>query len=153
MSWWDVQRLLLQVHLVYGIIFLCFISIMMLAVLNIITGIFVTDAVEMAASDRDIMMLAEQEMKLDQVKKLRQLFDHFGCDKSSVTLEEFELHIKKPEVRVILGMLGLDISEASKFFKILDVDQSGDVEIDEFVVGCLNLKGKEKMMDLEVDGP
>merc|ERR1719284_1070246 len=93
-SWWDVQRLLLQVHLVYGIVFLCFISIMMLAVLNIITGIFVTDAVEMAASDRDIMMLAEQEMKLDQVKKLRQLFEHFGSDQSSVTLEEFELQIK-----------------------------------------------------------
>merc|ERR1719284_2065692 len=150
-SWWDVQRLLLEVHVVYGILFVCFISIMLLAVLNIITGIFVTDAVEMAASDHDVMMQAEQEMKLDQVKKLRQLFDRFDTNEKSVlTLGDFESHIRDPEVQVILGMLGLDISEAPAFFKLLDVDKSGEVEIDEFVMGCLNLKGKTKMMDMEV---
>ena len=151
LSWWEVQRLLLEVHVVYGILFVCFISIMLLAVLNIITGIFVTDAVEMAASDHDVMMQAEQEMKLDQVKKLRQLFDRFDTNEKSVlTLEDFESHIKDPEVQVILGMLGLDILEAPAFFKLLDVDKSGEVEIDEFVMGCLNLKGKTKMMDVEV---
>merc|ERR1712136_11532 len=145
-SWWEVQRLLLQVHVVYGVVFVCFISVMLLAVLNIITGIFVTDAVEMAASDHDVMMQAEQEMKLDQVKKLRQLFDRFDTNEKSVlTLEDFESHIKDPEVQVILGML-----DAPAFFKLLDVDKSGEVEIDEFVMGCLNLKGKTKMMDMEV---
>merc|ERR1712122_86590 len=44
----------------------------------------------------------------------------------------------------------MGISEAPAFFKILDVDQSGDVEIDEFVMGCLHLKGRTKMMDMEV---
>ena len=151
LSWWEVQRLLLEVHVVYGLLFVCFISIMLLAVLNIITGIFVNDALEMAASDQDVMMQAEQEMKLDQVKKLRQLFDRFDSNEKSVlTLGDFESHIRDPEVQVILGMLGLDISEAPAFFKLLDVDKSGEVEIDEFVMGCLNLKGKTKMMDMEV---
>jgi len=150
-SWWEVQRLLLQVHVVYGVVFVCFISVMLLAVLNIITGIFVTDAVDMAALDHDVMMQAEQEMKLDQVKKLRQLFNRFDTDDQSVlTLKDFERHIRDPEVQVIFGMLGLDISEAPAFFKLLDVDKSGEVEIDEFVMGCLNLKGKTKMMDMEV---
>merc|ERR1719284_1806319 len=150
-SWWDVQRLLLEVHVVYGIVFVSFISIMLLAVLNIITGIFVTDAVEMAASDHDVMMQAEQEMKLDEVKKLRQLFNRFDSAENAVlTLADFESHIRDPEVQVILGILGLDISEAPAFFKLLDVDQDGEVEIDEFVMGCLNLKGRTKLMGMEV---
>merc|ERR1712136_632409 len=150
-SWWELQRLLLQIHVVYGMVFVCFISIMSLAVLNIITGIFVTDAVDMAASDQDVMMQAEQEIKFDQVKKLRELFERFGSDEKCVlTLDDFQSHIRDSEVQVILGTLGLDISEASAFFKLLDVDKSGEVEIDEFVMGCLNLKGKTKMMDMEV---
>ena len=57
-SWWEVQHLPLQTHVVCGIIFAGYISSMLLAVLNIITGIFVTDAVDMAASDHELMVKA-----------------------------------------------------------------------------------------------
>jgi len=150
-NWWEVQRLLLQIHAGYGVLFVFYISIMFLAVLNIITGIFVNDAVQMASYDHDVMVQVEQEEKLEQIKKLRHLFDRFDTNgNSTLTLAEFEFHLRDPEVQLILRMLGLEISEAPAFFKILDVDKSGDVEIDEFVMGCLHLKGKSKMMDMEV---
>ena len=150
-SWWEVQSLLLQIHVAYGIVFVSYIAIMLVAVLNIITGVFVNEALDMAASDHDVMLHAEQEMKLDHIKKLRQLFHRFDSDaKYALTVEDFESHIKDPEVQVILGMLGLDISEAPAFFNLLDVDRSGEVEIDEFVMGCLNLKGKTNIMDMEL---
>jgi len=150
-NWWEVQKLLLKVHVGYGIMFVVYIAVMFLAVLNIITGIFVNDAVEMANTDHDMMLQVEQELKLDQLKKLKHLFVRFDTNGDKLlTLVELEDQLLDPEVQVILAMLGLDISEAKMFFNALDVDKSGTVEIDEFVMGCMNLKGKTKLMDIEV---
>ena len=149
-NWWEVERLLLRVHIGYGIIFVVYIAVMFLGVLNIITGIFVNDAVEMASSDDDMMLQNEKDMRVDQVKKLKELFSKFDANQDQVlTLDEFEDQLLNPEVQVTLAKLGLEVSEAKLFFQALDVDKSGDVEIDEFVMGCMNLKGKTKLIDIE----
>merc|ERR1712136_651420 len=123
---------------------------MFLGVLNIITGIFVNDAVEMATSDHHIMLQNEEEMRMDQLKTLKQLFSKFDANKDQLlTLDEFEDQLLDPEVRVTLGTHGLEVSEAKMFFQALDVDMSGQVEIDEFAMGCMNLKGKTKLIDIE----
>merc|ERR1712135_112269 len=87
----------------------------------------------------------------DQLKKLKQLFSKFDANQDQVlTLDEFEDQLLNPEVQVTLAKLGLEVSEAKLFFQALDVDKSGDVEIDEFVMGCMNLKGKAQLIDIEL---
>merc|ERR1712136_450074 len=49
--------------------------------------------------------------------------------------------VDQDHVKIILSVLGLQITDAIALFKILDVDGSKEVEIDEFVMGCMRLKG------------
>ena len=54
-SWWELEDVLLDVHVIYGLMFPVFISVMVLVCLNVITGIFVNDALEMAQRDREMV--------------------------------------------------------------------------------------------------
>jgi len=51
-------------------------------------------------------------------------------------------------VKTYLGALGLDTCEVEGLFKLLDVDGSGFVDLDEFVMGLLRLKGMAKTVDV-----
>jgi len=42
----------------------------------------------------------------------------------------------------------LDVTEARGLYKLLDVDESDEVPIEEFVTGCFRLKGAGKSLDL-----
>lgn len=94
-SWWDVVKLFLDVSLVYVVLYALFVVIMLLAVMNIITGIFVSDAVERVSMDRDMVSEAETERNAHHIKVLRDLFYEIDKDGSnSITLDEL-MHICK----------------------------------------------------------
>lgn len=44
--------------------------------------------------------------------------------------------------------LGLDVWDAWTFFKLLDKDNGGAVEVEEFLMGCLRLRGQASAMDV-----
>merc|ERR1712136_529027 len=149
-SWWDVVKLFLDVSLVYVVLYALFVVIMLLAVMNIITGIFVSDAVERVSMDRDMVSEAETERNAHHIKVLRDLFYEIDKDGSnSITLDELMHMLQAEEVHTVMKMLDLEVSDAVSFFKILDVDESSRVEIDEFVMGCMRHMGKAKAVDIE----
>ena len=57
-----------------GILLLLYVAVMFLALLNVVTGIFVNDAVEMAHMDRDIVMRFESDKRQQYVDGLRDFF-------------------------------------------------------------------------------
>ena len=69
--------------------------------LNIIAGIFVNDAIEMAQSDRHILLQAESTRNKSLVCDLKKLFLEFDTDQSgTLTLEEFMQAFQNPAVQV-----------------------------------------------------
>merc|ERR1712136_637344 len=60
-DWWDVVKLLLEIHVVYGLVFLLFVVITVLALLNVINSIFVNDAMDTALKDIDLRMKHEAD--------------------------------------------------------------------------------------------
>merc|ERR1712136_572898 len=100
---------------------------------NIITGIFVKEAMDMAHLDRD----------------LKVLFERIDADGGgTMSLEEFEAHMESDELRVLFSLLGLDVQDAVSFFKVLDVEGCNELQIEDFVMGCMRHKGNSTM-DLE----
>jgi len=149
-NWWEVAKSLLDVSPWYCLIMVFFVIIMLVAVMNIMTGIFVNDALQMASLDRDLV--EQQQSGLDQsnVEALQELFRQIDCDQTGkITIEELTEILERNDVRATFATVGLEVSNATSFFKLLDTDDSNSLEVEEFVVGCMRIRGMAKAVDLQ----
>ena len=76
---------------------------------------------------------------------LVQRLDHTFCYGLRFRFEE---KLKSPAVQQYFQTLGLDVWDAWSFFKLLDQDAGGSVEVEEFLMGCLRLRGHATAIDV-----
>jgi len=149
-SWWSVAKLLLECSAFYVPLLILYVVIMLFAAMNIITGIFVNEALEMANWDRALVEQTERDRNAETTRTLQGLFEEADCCcTGSISADEFEKYLLRDDVRATFMTLGLQISNANAFFKMLDVQDTGAIEIDEFVMGCMRFRGPAKTVDLE----
>ena len=148
-NWWEVINVLLNINAVFGLLFALYISLMVLALLNIVTGIFVNDALEFAQLDRDLMARFEMDRRKLDMEKLGKIFATVDVSNTGkISYDEFLVHMDSSEVKALFKVLGLDVSDVFSFFEALDVGGRGEVNLEEFVMGCLNLRGSAKTLDM-----
>merc|ERR1712183_300760 len=64
--------------------------------------------------------------------------------------EEFARHLSQGKLKAYLSVLGLDITEAETFLKILSkAANDTPIEIEDFVDGCLRMKGGASSLDMQ----
>jgi len=148
-SWENVSAPLGAISFVWMGLFLFYVSFTYFAVLNVLTAVFCQSAIESAQNDHATAvqsMIANREAHL---AKVRALFQQLGNDEHSViTFRQFEEKINSSEVKEYFETLGLDVWDAWGFFKLLDRDGGGSVEIEEFLKGCLRFRGQAKAIDV-----
>jgi len=148
-DWWDVARLLLELSGFYIVLFLLFVTIIVLAVLNVINAIFVNDAVEATRNDLDLRLEAEERETKVMLQRLRRIFREMDRNsQGQITLSQFTRHVEREHMKMVLSLIGLSFTDGVALFRLLDVDQNGYLTIEEFVMGCLRLKGGALMIDL-----
>merc|ERR1712205_202428 len=70
-------------------------------------------------------------------------------DKSgTLSWNEFEKHLGDRRVSAYMASLDLQVSELRVVFEILDTERIGTVTIDDFVWGCMRLRGTAKSVDM-----
>merc|ERR1712125_274061 len=125
-------------------LFFFYVAFTMLAVLNIITGVFVDNAVETARTQREFLVQKEKWLQ-----EMRELFIEMDTDESgTVCLAEVKEFFKDERVQSYFHALGLDTHDAERLFSLLDEDGSGELSLDEFLDGCLRLKGPARSIDV-----
>merc|ERR1719254_370402 len=67
-----------------------------------------------------------------------------------ILLDQFVHYLKDDRVNSYMKALKINTEDANQLFRLLDTDDSGEIYIDEFVEGCMKLKGEAKSMDLHV---
>eukprot|EP00448_Togula_jolla_P000187 CAMPEP_0170610976 /NCGR_PEP_ID=MMETSP0224-20130122/22945_1 /TAXON_ID=285029 /ORGANISM="Togula jolla, Strain CCCM 725" /LENGTH=206 /DNA_ID=CAMNT_0010936385 /DNA_START=176 /DNA_END=796 /DNA_ORIENTATION=- len=149
-NWWDLWYMLQKIDAPYGFVFAIYILIMVLIILNVITGIFVNDAVEMSQAKKEHAIQASKERRDALFVNLREIFHKCDSDGSgSISKGELRTFMKeKPDLVNCFTDLDLDGFGAAALFDILDINESGTLEIEEFVMGCMRLTGPVKMMEL-----
>jgi len=150
-DWWTLGDILLHISTAYLFLFLFFILFTVLAVLNVVTGIFVKEAQEMASKDHHVQLqqeFDENRQLLTNLKEIFNLMDEGGT--GCVSLGDFVRILDQEAVRLRFAQVGLDIQDATTFFRILDQNDSEELSIEEFVMGCMRFKGRANRMDLEV---
>lgn len=147
---WDaVARPLGRISSAYVVLFLAYIAFIVVCVLNVVTGVFVDQALQMAQADRDLKVQSEVCQKEQHTHGLRVLFHDFDDRKSgALSWSQFRRHMENERVKAYLATLELDVAQASGLFRLLDVNSSDAVSIDDFVAGCMRLKGTAKSIDV-----
>jgi len=139
LSWSEAMIPLRTHHFVWPtLLFLLYVALMVFAVLNVLTGVFVNSATSAASSEKEKKTLAT----------LKNIFDDIDTDASGcLNQDEFTLLLGHKEIGVCLQSLNIPPSHASQLFQLIDADGSGSVQIQEFLQGCDRLQGSLKAMD------
>lgn len=121
-----------------------YVAFTVFAIMNIITGVFVESALACSKKDEEVFLM----------RNVREIFLHGENPRSSgrnqasgkLTLEDFEARL--PMMLEYFRAIDVDPSEAAGVFKLLDLDNSNEIEAEELVSGCLRLSGPAKALDL-----
>jgi len=150
LDWRDAADPLTATGEVYYALFLFYMAILYIAILNVLIGMFCESAAQVKMHDEDTMILDEQASEALYKENVEKLFTHLDKDKSrEITYSEFckEKEDNK-EVRAILNVIGLDDSDADRLFNSLGGGDDNTIHFDEFVEGCKEVKGDAKRRQL-----
>eukprot|EP00931_Biecheleriopsis_adriatica_P074280 TRINITY_DN48375_c0_g1_i1.p1 TRINITY_DN48375_c0_g1~~TRINITY_DN48375_c0_g1_i1.p1 ORF type:complete len:523 (-),score=90.33 TRINITY_DN48375_c0_g1_i1:64-1632(-) len=133
----------------YLYLFMFFQCFMLFALLNVITGFFCEQAIEMAQQDRDSVVAEQLKDKEAYTELFRDLFEEIDADSSGgINLDELEVFLHDPRLQAIFNHLNINVLNAWTVFRLLDTDGSAEVSIDEFVTGLLRIRGPAKTIDV-----
>jgi len=148
-SWADLVDSLRPLHWSYTAVLLSYICCTSIAVVNIVTGVFVESAMQSSQKDKESLIEEELTNKQCYVESMQQIFMAMDKDgNGGIGLEEFETAIVDPRMVAYFNALGLDITDVETLFTLLDRDSTGTIDMEEFLVGCMRLKGEASSLNL-----
>jgi len=134
-------------------LFLFFVAFFTIAVWNIITSLFIEVAMSRVRPTTRELMIEKHHQDMADVKELTELFLTIDTDESNyISREEFTRFTEDAEAMEALQVRGLDIKDRNVFFQMLTAIDSSDhrVGLEEFVDGCLKMRGPATSLDLHV---
>lgn len=134
---------------IYVALFLIYIIFVQLVVMNVVTGLFLQSAIERAQQDQEHGIQLRLQEKNTFIQKLEELFKQLdSTNNGTISLQEFETHLQSEHMKALFQTFEIENADAWTFFKLLDADGGGSVDIEEFVHGCIRLKGPAKSIQI-----
>lgn len=148
-SWGDHAEQLTKVGWPLAAIFLFYISLTMFILLNVITGFCCENAINSAKSDRESVIQDQIASKERYVKQFSAIFANLDATHSGeLSYEQLAAHIEDEEMQAYFASLDISMASAWDIFELLDDDGSGTVTVEEFTLGCMQLRGHATAIDL-----
>merc|ERR1719382_1692152 len=135
------------------ILFLIYVIFVYFFILNVVTGVFCQNAFEGAQQDLDLTIETQLRDKQVYLDRLAMLFREMNEDSDTATdgisAAELHHHLAQPKVQSWFKALDIDAKQTWKLFKVLDPNNDGRISLEDFVEGCLRLKGHATRVDVE----
>eukprot|EP00933_Yihiella_yeosuensis_P017881 TRINITY_DN14867_c0_g2_i1.p1 TRINITY_DN14867_c0_g2~~TRINITY_DN14867_c0_g2_i1.p1 ORF type:complete len:522 (+),score=93.66 TRINITY_DN14867_c0_g2_i1:212-1777(+) len=134
----------------YMILPLCFFVLMTtFGVMNILVSVIVEQTMQTSMQNKKKQMARKEkghQRELDSIIDIFQISDTDGS--GSLDLEEYMAAIENPEVQWRLKMLDLPLEETMMLFQKVDGDGQQELSYQDFIQGCLKLKGVAQSKDM-----
>uniref|UniRef100_A0A7S4UQF2 EF-hand domain-containing protein n=1 Tax=Alexandrium monilatum TaxID=311494 RepID=A0A7S4UQF2_9DINO len=138
-DWDSLAGPLISINILLGMAFASYIAFALLALMNVVTGVFVQTALQNAKDEEDAFLT-------DQIINL---FERCDVGKAvSITLDEINDRLHDPDMSGEWKAINVSPEEARYLFELLDIDRKGEIAFEEFLSGCLRLHGTAKSVDL-----
>eukprot|EP00928_Gymnodinium_smaydae_P015824 TRINITY_DN15883_c0_g1_i1.p1 TRINITY_DN15883_c0_g1~~TRINITY_DN15883_c0_g1_i1.p1 ORF type:complete len:572 (-),score=144.68 TRINITY_DN15883_c0_g1_i1:145-1860(-) len=149
-DWKDAAVPLMFVGPMALVFYLMYVALMVLCVMNVLTGMFCQSAIDTAASDRENVIQMQLNEKHRFVNTLQTMFDRMDDTGDGVLMrEQFADHLALEDMQALLRSLEIEVRDAMTLFELLDTDGSGKIDTEEFVTGCITLRGGAKAVHME----
>lgn len=133
---------------VYGSLFVGFIVVSILGIFNVVTSVFVERATTMKRLDRDYAFLEELRIMETDVEDTIGLFKVLDPEgKNNIRVQDVQKFLKNDRIIAHFAAMGVDITDTTKYSNLLQEGDSGVLNIDSFVLGCMSLRGPVKQSE------
>jgi len=148
-DWGDAYDPLLVLGFMPPVLFLVFVLFVMICLLNVVASVILESALEVSKIDRDLAIY-EEERNLEILKgHVCHVFHKVDADHSGAVNEQELMHFLTDDLCcTYFDALGINPSEVSSLFALMDLDDSGEVNLEEFLDGCKRLKGEARSYDI-----
>lgn len=148
-SWVSVYGALSPMAWQYRAAFLVYVSVSIFCIRNVVTSIFVENAMHCSEGDKELVIQEELLAKDGYMDSIKSMFYDLDTDQSgTIGLNELERAMTNENMLANFNALGLDITDVQSLFLLLDTDHTNALTIEEFLVGCMRLKGSAKSLDV-----
>jgi len=132
----------------YAIPFLTYITLVVFAVLRVVTALFIKETLESTANDADLAIEIQRHAGSKLSRKLEVLFNAFDRNgNGTLSREEWELAMSLPSVSQYMQALDIRMLNCESLFDVLD-DGDNEVTISEFCKGLKQVKGQARALDV-----
>jgi hypothetical protein len=119
-----------------------------MGILNIVTGIFVEQTVQAAQMDAEVVNERLMEEQSALLKKFFSSFDAMDDNGDQVlTNAEFCVMLQRDDILDRFSELDIKPRDAAVLFALCDVNNDGQVDLDEFIAGCKKSTGFLRPLD------
>ncbi|CAJ1439847.1 unnamed protein product [Effrenium voratum] len=150
-SWVEVVNVLEAVNPLLVPVLSLYVAFAVFCVLNIVTGVFVERSTTMRQMDEENMMFDELESRKKWLREIRVLFQAADRDGSGqVEWLEFQSVMGDFHAQTCMKNLGFDTTRVSpaQLWSLIDYDNSGLIDIDEFADALMKLQGVAHSIDI-----
>lgn len=150
-EWGGLYDSLRPVSSMHAICFVMYVILMTVGALNVITGIFVENATTKARQDFEVAKTESVNKGQRTTRRLVKLFKKLDKNMTGfVSLSQWREFTCLDEVQACFGILDIDVTKTEDVFQLLDLDGSGEIELHEFISGCLQIQGIATSLDVEM---
>lgn len=149
---WDevVAPLVSDISPAMGTAFCIYIALCLFAMMNLVTGVFVDQAMRSVREDKDQVLAKRISQLFLTTTSGRNPSEGPPAGGGEITWEDFEDKLQSGAMQEYFKQINVDISEARQLFELLDADGSGSIDSAEIVDGCLRLRGPARSLELSL---
>jgi len=148
-DWTDILEPLRDMSVAYTFGLVFYIALVLFGVTNVVTSVFVESAIMSAKYFKNLLVQERQQTKEVAVMHMREVFQQIDRDGSGeISADEMEYFLTEPGLRSYVDALGISAENTRMLFRLMDVDDSGRIDLEEFCEGCLRLQGEARSIDV-----